>query len=165
MKLLRLIKMCLNETSSRVWEGKHLPDKFPLRNGLKKGVALSPFLLNFALGYAIRIVQVNQDGLKLMLNPLTSTIVASPSNARNANVCFRTTFVWQHWHPSLSIWLHNVLTLNQSWKQSCVIFVCKHLATKETLISHECISVISLKNVLCSLLCLAFSKWTRMFWQ
>jgi len=96
MKLLRLIKMCLNETSSRVWEGKHLPDKFPLRNGLKKGVALSPFLLNFALGYAIRIVQVNQDGLKLMLNPLTSTIVASPSNARNANVCFRTTFVWQH---------------------------------------------------------------------
>jgi len=38
---------------------------FPIRNGLKQGDALSPLLFNFAVGYAIWRVQVNQDGLKL----------------------------------------------------------------------------------------------------
>ena len=42
MKLPRLIKMCLYETHSRVWGGKNLSDLFPIRNGLKKGDALSP---------------------------------------------------------------------------------------------------------------------------
>jgi hypothetical protein len=48
MKLVRLIKMCLNETYSKVRIGKHLSKSFPIQNGLKQGDALSPLLFNFA---------------------------------------------------------------------------------------------------------------------
>jgi hypothetical protein len=52
-KLVRIIKMCLNETCSKVRISKLLSDKFPIQNGLKQGDDLSPLLFNFVLEYAI----------------------------------------------------------------------------------------------------------------
>jgi hypothetical protein len=57
MKLVTIIKMCLNETYSRVWVEKHISDMFPIQNRLKH--ALLPLRFIFALKYAIRMVQVN----------------------------------------------------------------------------------------------------------
>jgi hypothetical protein len=64
-KLVKLIKMCLNETYSKVCVVKLLSDKFPIHNEMKQGDALSPLLLNFSLEYAIRKAQQNRVSLKL----------------------------------------------------------------------------------------------------
>ena len=45
--------------------GKNLAYRFPIRNGLKPGYVITLFLFNFALEYAIRRFQINQDGMKL----------------------------------------------------------------------------------------------------
>jgi hypothetical protein len=51
VKLLRLIKTCLNEIYSKVCVGKHLSGEFYFQNHLKQGDSLSPLLFNFDLEY------------------------------------------------------------------------------------------------------------------
>jgi len=64
MILIRLIKMCLTDTYSRVCVRKYLSDMITIRNGWKQGDNLSSLLFNSALGNAIRSIQVNQNGKK-----------------------------------------------------------------------------------------------------
>jgi hypothetical protein len=56
MKLVRMTKIYLNETYSKIHIGKYLSDNFPIQNDLKQGDALSPLHFNFTLRYAIRKV-------------------------------------------------------------------------------------------------------------
>jgi hypothetical protein len=46
MKLVRLIKMCLNETYGMVRVGKNLSDMFPGKNGWRQRDALTLLLFN-----------------------------------------------------------------------------------------------------------------------
>jgi hypothetical protein len=62
MKLLRLIKMRLNEKYSKIRIGKHLSDGFAIQNGLKHGMLYNHC---FQLYFRIRKVQENYVGLKL----------------------------------------------------------------------------------------------------
>jgi hypothetical protein len=64
MNLVWLIKMCLNETYSKVYIYKHLI-AFLSKNGLKQRDSLSSLLFNFALKYALKKVQESQVGPKL----------------------------------------------------------------------------------------------------
>jgi hypothetical protein len=64
MKLLGLIKMCLNE-SCKVRICKHLSGSFPIQNYLKQGDASLPLFSNFASEYVIRKVQKNPGGTEI----------------------------------------------------------------------------------------------------
>ena len=53
-KLARLITMSLTEIYSRVRVGENVSDRFPIRNGLKQGDALSPLATAFQLFFRLR---------------------------------------------------------------------------------------------------------------
>jgi hypothetical protein len=63
MKLVRLIKICLNETYNKVRIAKHLSDSFPILNGLKQGDALSSLL-----GTTVTNQNLIQEEIKRRLN-------------------------------------------------------------------------------------------------
>jgi hypothetical protein len=56
MKLVKPIKMCLNEMYGKVHIDKHLSDMFPIQNDQKQGDTLSSLLFNFAISHTIRKV-------------------------------------------------------------------------------------------------------------
>jgi hypothetical protein len=71
LKLVRLIKMCLNETCIKISIGIHFSNTFHIKNGLNQGDALSPLLFKFALEYAFRKVETHKllayaDGTNLL---------------------------------------------------------------------------------------------------
>jgi hypothetical protein len=60
LKLVTLIKICLNETHIKVSIGQHLSDNFPIQNGIKQDV-LAPLFFYFALEYANRKAHENRN--------------------------------------------------------------------------------------------------------
>jgi hypothetical protein len=58
MKLVRLSKMCLHETYSKVHIGKYLSDSFAIQNGAKTKFFITPDFI-FTSEYAIRKTQEN----------------------------------------------------------------------------------------------------------
>jgi hypothetical protein len=60
MKLVKIIKICLNGTYSTVSISKSLCNAIPIQNGLKQGDASLPLIVVFALAYSVREVQGNR---------------------------------------------------------------------------------------------------------
>jgi hypothetical protein len=56
LKLVKLIKICLNGTYNEVSTGTYLSDIFPIQNFLRHGDSIPQLLFNFALDYALLFV-------------------------------------------------------------------------------------------------------------
>jgi hypothetical protein len=85
MKLVRLTKMCLNETYHKVCIGKNLLDTFHIQNGLREGDALLSLPFNFSLEYVIRNIKENQEGL----NGAHQLLVYANDVRKTQKLCYR----------------------------------------------------------------------------
>jgi hypothetical protein len=65
MKLVKLIKICLNKTNSKVRIHKNVSDAFPIQSGVKYKDAQSLLIFNLALEFVICKVQENKEELEL----------------------------------------------------------------------------------------------------
>jgi hypothetical protein len=65
MKLVRPIKMCLNQTHRKVHTGKHLSDPFPIQNGLKKWRCFISTAFQLCFRICIRRIEENQEELEV----------------------------------------------------------------------------------------------------
>ena len=70
-KKVRLIKICLDNTQSKVRIGNYLSFSFPIENSLKQGDALSSIIINFSLEYSYAITKLQATNLGLDMNDLT----------------------------------------------------------------------------------------------
>jgi hypothetical protein len=68
LKLVRLIKMCLNGAYSKVHIGKNLSVAFPMQNSQRQRDALFPLYSNFALEYGIRKAQEKLESSRIEWN-------------------------------------------------------------------------------------------------
>ena len=66
MKLVRLIKVCLNETFRRVEVGKHTSDMLPVLEWFETWKCFIAIAFQLCFSVCSRMVQVNRDGLKLI---------------------------------------------------------------------------------------------------
>ena len=65
MKLERLIKIHLHETSSNVRIGKYLSETIPVQNGVRYGEHLTLLPRKFFLPPGTRQIQENHEGVKM----------------------------------------------------------------------------------------------------
>jgi hypothetical protein len=75
MKLVRVLKMCLNETYSRVRVGVYVSDMFPFKNGVETRDTLTPLLFHLAVEYVIRTVEEQMFVNDLIVRKFHSGIV------------------------------------------------------------------------------------------
>lgn len=64
-KLVRLVKVCVQNSKFKVKFNSVMSEVFPIETGLRQGDALSPILFNIAMQSVIRKVQKDSIGLKI----------------------------------------------------------------------------------------------------
>ena len=82
--------MSLAETYSRVRVDKNVSYRFPIRNGLEQGDALSPMLFNFALEYTISTFERVEEFKYVRTNLTNQNSIAEEikSRLRSGKACY-----------------------------------------------------------------------------